>query len=139
VQWDEGRQPLLVNSREDFDRLLGFIFVEQPMIPGALRDYFAAQAVQNRSFNEKVWHDLMNPKVPLERYLPRITAQTLVVWGDRDRVLDVSGAQVVKSALPQAQVVILKDCGHVPMIERPEETGGHHLRFMESWREERGP
>jgi abhydrolase domain-containing protein 6 len=125
-----GRNPLLVDSREDFDRMLDFIFVKEPVIPGPIRTYFAEQFIKNRAFNQKIWHDLRNAKLPLETQLPKITSRTLVLWGDTDRVLDVSAVDVLRAAMPTAEVVILKDCGHVLMIERPKETAEHYLQFL---------
>ena len=98
----------------------------------SIRTYFAEQAVKNREFNQKIWHELWNPKLPLEPELPKITARTLVLWGDTDRVLDPSGVEVLKAAMPAAEVVILKDCGHVPMIEQPRETADAYLRFVKA-------
>jgi abhydrolase domain-containing protein 6 len=128
----EGRNPLVVESPADFHRLMSFVFVEPPSVPGPVLRHFAERAALSRAFNDKVWNDLMSPPDPLEPYLGRIQARTLVIWGDSDRVLDVSGAEVVRSGLPSAEVVILKDCGHAPMIERPEESAAHWLRFVQA-------
>jgi pimeloyl-ACP methyl ester carboxylesterase len=127
----KGNNPLLVHSTEDFDRMLHLLFVEVPSIPGPLKRYFAEQAVEHRDFNAKVWADLTQTPAPLEPRLGQIHAKTLVLWGDTDRVLDPSGAEVLKAGLqPPPEVVLMKSCGHVPMIERPEEAAEHYLRFL---------
>lgn len=125
-----GKNPLLIDSAEDFDRLLGFIFVEPPYIPGPLKGYFAERAVRFRPFNEKVWRDVMEPRVPLEPYLSRIRARSLILWGDTDRVLDPSGVTILQAALDHPVTVLMKSCGHAPMIERPQETAEHYLKFL---------
>jgi pimeloyl-ACP methyl ester carboxylesterase len=43
-----------------------------------------------------------------------------VGWGDRDRILHVRQAERVRAALPNARVVIMPNCGHVPMSDDPE-------------------
>jgi len=58
-------------------------------------------------------------------------ATNLVCGGEYDHVLDVSSVAVMKPLLPQAEVVIIKDTGHIPMLERPAETAGHFLAFAE--------
>jgi pimeloyl-ACP methyl ester carboxylesterase len=60
-----------------------------------------------------------------------IESPVLILWGEYDRVLDVSSVEVMRPLVPQAEVVIMKDTGHVPMIERPAETAAHYLRFVE--------
>jgi len=68
--------------------------------------------------------------VALEPDLPKIKARTLVLWGDHDRVLDVSCVQILEKGLPNCTVVIMQDCGHLPMIERPQEASEHYLAFL---------
>jgi len=51
--------------------------------------------------------------------LPEIVCPTLVVWGDRDRLISVRDADVYTELIPNARKVILSDTGHAPMLERP--------------------
>jgi pimeloyl-ACP methyl ester carboxylesterase len=55
---------------------------------------------------------------------------TLIIWGEEDRVLDVSAAQVFKEKLPQAQVKIYPGIGHLPMVEIPAKTAELYSRFI---------
>ena len=55
---------------------------------------------------------------------------TLVLWGEQDRILDVSSIEVYAEHLPDASIVIMKDCGHTPMAERPEESAALYLTFL---------
>jgi pimeloyl-ACP methyl ester carboxylesterase len=51
--------------------------------------------------------------------LPEIVCPTLIVWGDRDRVISVRDADIFMELIPNSRKAILKDTGHVPMLERP--------------------
>lgn len=51
--------------------------------------------------------------------LPRITAPTLLLWGELDRLLPPARAQDFQRLLPQARVVELPGLGHVPHEEAP--------------------
>ena len=55
---------------------------------------------------------------------------TLIVWGDRDRVLDVSGAAVLAEVMEDARIDIMPGVGHLPMLESPEETAARYLEFI---------
>lgn len=127
----KGVNPLSVDSLEGFDRLLDFAFVEKPFIPGPIKRHLAQLAVASHSFNEKVYRELHDPPVPLEPAVKGLSVPTLIVWGDHDRLLDVSGAEILGSLLPNARVVIMKNVGHVPMVERPKETAEDYLRFRQ--------
>ena len=51
--------------------------------------------------------------------LPGVTAPTLVVWGGCDYVLPVGHAQAAVNLLPNGQLAVLPDCGHLPHVEDP--------------------
>jgi pimeloyl-ACP methyl ester carboxylesterase len=51
--------------------------------------------------------------------LGEIACPTLIVWGERDRVVTAKDAALYEQLIPNARKVILKDTGHLPMIERP--------------------
>lgn len=123
--------PLVLRSVDDFPALLDFVFVQKPPLPARLQEYLAERALERSAFNSMVFQQLRERYIPLEPELPKITAPTLLLWGDRDRVLDVSSIEVMKPLLKKPSVAILRDCGHVPMIERPEETARLYLDFLQ--------
>ena len=61
--------------------------------------------------------------------LPQLEAQSLFVWGSRDAIVPIGFARHVHDALPGARHLVL-DCGHVPQMERPEETHRAMLSFL---------
>lgn len=123
--------PLVVKTPEDFPRLLAFVFVAAPPLPETLQQHFAQQAMANSALYEKIFSHLVERYIPLEPELPKIQAPTLLLWGDQDRALHVSSIEVMRPLLKKPSVVIMKDCGHVPMLERPEETAMHYQAFLE--------
>jgi pimeloyl-ACP methyl ester carboxylesterase len=54
---------------------------------------------------------------PLHRALPRVTAPSLIVWGDRDRLVPPAQAEIGRRLLPNARVHIFPGCGHCPQLE----------------------
>jgi len=129
---EKGNNPLLVKDIDDYDRLLNFIFVKKPYIPNILKKYFAEKAVENKKFNEKIFSDIRGEKNPVEASLSKIRSPTLILWGDTDRVIHVSSTDVFQKNIKNSKVIILKDCGHSPQIERPEEVASHILQFISS-------
>lgn len=57
-----------------------------------------------------------SPKVPL------IKQPTLVIFGEKDEVIDISNAYKFESMIPNVQLKIIPECGHVPHIEKAPET-----------------
>lgn len=50
----------------------------------------------------------------------KLDIPTLLVWGRQDRITPISCAEAFKTAIPHSKLVLLDDCGHVPMLEYPE-------------------
>lgn len=48
-----------------------------------------------------------------------IACPTLIVWGDRDRIVSVKCAPEYQRLIPDAKLMIYDDTGHLPMTERP--------------------
>jgi pimeloyl-ACP methyl ester carboxylesterase len=59
-----------------------------------------------------------------------IRAPALFVWGSHDRVIPPAFARHVAQWLPSAEQIVLEGCGHVPQVERPEQTIGLLERFF---------
>jgi pimeloyl-ACP methyl ester carboxylesterase len=51
-----------------------------------------------------------------------LSPPALFVWGDADRLVPAAFARHVAEALPDAQQVVLSECGHVPQVELPTHT-----------------
>ena len=128
----KGENPLLIESSQDFDKMMELAFEVSPPIPKRIKAYLTKQAILNREFNEKVFKEIVTEMYSLESDLSKIRVNTLILWGDKDRILHVSSTNVLEKGLPDSTTVIIKGCGHCPMIERPEETAHHYLEFLSS-------
>jgi pimeloyl-ACP methyl ester carboxylesterase len=56
---------------------------------------------------------------PPEPLLARITAPTLLVWGERDALIPFSNAQDYLKSVPNCRLVSFPELGHVPQEEAP--------------------
>ncbi|WP_069607617.1 alpha/beta fold hydrolase [Leptospira tipperaryensis] len=130
VHLSKGKNPLVANNEEEFDFLMNFIFVKPPTIPSFLKGYFADKSIRNREFNEKIYKEIRTQMSALEDRMKLIHARTLIVWGDTDRVIHISSSDVLLKGIQSSTRVILKDCGHSPMLERPTETAEVYAKFL---------
>lgn len=134
LELEKGNNPLLVNNAKDFDRLMDFNFHKKPYIPDTIKQYFAERAVSNREFNEKIFRDIRGEIGNLEQNLSKIKTPTLILWGDKDRVIHPDSAIVFNKGIPNSKLIIFKDCGHIPQLERPEDTGKAISEFIKASR-----
>jgi pimeloyl-ACP methyl ester carboxylesterase len=86
------------------DRLPAALAAEQ--LRGAGKPGFlqALQAILEYDFRER---------------LPEIACPTLIVWGERDRLINVRDADVFAELIPGSRKILFEDTGHVAMLERP--------------------
>lgn len=54
-------------------------------------------------------------------FLAEIQAPTLIIFGDDDGVVPVPEANVAAKGIPNAKLVIVPACGHLPMFEKQKE------------------
>jgi pimeloyl-ACP methyl ester carboxylesterase len=56
----------------------------------------------------------------LPHLLANVTAPTMIVWGDQDKIVPISTANVWKAAHSDARLDVIKNCGHFVDMEQPE-------------------
>jgi pimeloyl-ACP methyl ester carboxylesterase len=56
--------------------------------------------------------------------LSELEPPALFVWGTHDRLIPAGFRRHVEEWLPSAEQIVLDGCGHVPQVERPEQTAG---------------
>lgn len=56
----------------------------------------------------------------IERDAERLMQPTLLIWGDSDTVIPIHNAYKLHELILNSRFVVLKDCGHIPMEEKPE-------------------
>jgi pimeloyl-ACP methyl ester carboxylesterase len=66
-----------------------------------------------------VWERPYDPK--LASRLRRVACPTLLLWGDHDRLVPPAYGEAYRRHLPQAELKLIKDCGHLPMFEKEAE------------------
>jgi pimeloyl-ACP methyl ester carboxylesterase len=64
------------------------------------------------------------------RRLGELIPPALFVWGSHDRLVPPAFSRHVRKWLPHAEQVIIEGCGHVPQVERPEETNELLIDFF---------
>jgi 2-hydroxy-6-oxonona-2,4-dienedioate hydrolase len=62
--------------------------------------------------------------------LASIAAPTLVLWTSDDPMADVPVGEWFAATIPDAELIVMRECGHWPQFERAEEFNDHSLRFL---------
>lgn len=125
---------LVVSSLPAFDRLYENLFVKPPFAPRFVLRYLAEQAVSRSAKSGQIFDELQTNNPPLVERLGQIMAPTLIVWGDQDRLIHVSSAEVFRKAIKNSDVLILHNSGHMPLIENAAECASALLELFKKAR-----
>ena len=128
---ERGDNPLVPKTRSQFYKLMDYAFCKKPFLPWPTYSVLADRSVELSSFNEKLWNDINTNRKDIASYLGGLRMPVLLLWGDKDRIIDVSTVSVFEQHIPHVQTVICKDCGHVPMIEIPKVTADTYVGFLD--------
>lgn len=53
--------------------------------------------------------------------LKEISQPTLLVWGDKDRIIPLKQGQIMNEQIPDSRLIIYENCGHLVALERSDE------------------
>jgi pimeloyl-ACP methyl ester carboxylesterase len=67
--------------------------------------------------------------------LGEISCPTLLVWGTDDMLVPVNDADEFERRIPNARKILMRDTGHVPMLERPVTFNNCLMEFLAEPRE----
>ncbi len=121
-----GDNPFLIKNREDFSRFYPMTMARPPWVPGFVLDAQAARYQARREELATIYAQLIASE-PVEPHLDQILTPTLILWGAQDRLIHVSATEVW-AQIPDVEVTVWDDLGHMPHVEAP---GRSALRLRE--------
>src|SRR5690606_35523863 len=98
-----GKMPLIIERPEDYRALMAMAMNRPPFVPHGIRTVLAERAYSNRELLKKIMAGLHGVSTPSEQLATQVKAPTLIVWGARDRTLDVSGAAILQGLIPGSE------------------------------------
>lgn len=146
VDWSEGVRsairdginPFIPLDRDQFALEMRLLFAEPPEIPDSIVEASVAEYRERQLHYRQVWDivnldaDLLRMQIDARRHhRPPPPPPTLILWGERDGIFEVSGAQPFQARRPRSRLEILPETGHLPMLERPAETAAAYRRFLD--------
>ena len=84
-------------------------------------DFVGARYREATTFARLFWEHPIDHRFP--RHLHRIRMPVLLVWGEQDKVMPVAHATKWKEKIPQAEVMLVPEAGHIVHLDKPETVG----------------
>lgn len=67
----------------------------------------------------------------LAEEVSKITAPTLLVWGNNDTITPPFVGEEFHKLIPNSKLLFIDECGHAPMMEQPEEFNRYLSEFLQ--------
>jgi abhydrolase domain-containing protein 6 len=138
-----GKNIFVFDSPDDIDSFLGRVFHVKPFIPWPMKIFIAHQMYQLRNWHEKLTKDFLHGghlQMTLEEKirmasnlkLKSINLPTLIIWGEYDSLFPVEIGEIIHREIKKSKLIVLKNTGHCPQVERPGVFCRHVENFISS-------
>lgn len=134
----KGDNWLVASTHQEFDRLLNNVFAKRPYTPKSVLRYLANHTIRNSAKSSQIFEEMQTNDPLLAERLPKIVAPTLIIWGDQDRVLHVSSADLFRQGIKNSEVMLIPGSGHMPLVENARQCSAAWLAFADKSRQARG-
>jgi pimeloyl-ACP methyl ester carboxylesterase len=122
-----GENPLIAKSEDEFAKIFAFVMADPPFIPRPMLNIMARERIRNYELEKRIFKEITADSA--EKYVTGLKTPTLIVFGDKDRVINPATAEVLHKLMPRSEVIIMKGLGHLPMIEQPRKSAEDYLKF----------
>jgi pimeloyl-ACP methyl ester carboxylesterase len=122
----------------------------RPIAEATLKASFANQALVTDAMIDRYWELNREPairaatrkrfRMPLEYWqaedrfvranLPKLAVPTLIMWGLRDKLIPVEAGDILKAAIPGAQLNVYEDGGHILQEDLAERSAADFRAFL---------
>ena len=130
-----GKNPLLIASSSDFDRVVGLCFANPPPIPTPFKTVLIDRSIAHLPKQREMLAALQDFLMHGNRdILGSIRAPTLILYGTADKITDASLLDVYRDGIRNSTGVLIEGAGHVIFYDAPKETFRAISAFLDSER-----
>jgi pimeloyl-ACP methyl ester carboxylesterase len=129
--YEQGSNPFAVATMQDYRNLVAIMFEKPPHLPYPIARAGFLDTQRLKDEMPRIQSEVLQQSEPLETLAPRLTMPVLLEWGRKDRAVDISGAAILEDLLPDAELVIREEVGHLPLLECPSQSAASFLQFAE--------
>jgi pimeloyl-ACP methyl ester carboxylesterase len=122
------------STRDEIRANLKLIFANQAYSQNdAMVDNFLLQRVlANDGYTiDSITESIKRNEDFLDKRLGEIKQKTLIIWGRQDGLIPLEDGERFKKGIANSELLVIENCGHVPMVEKFAEFSKAVLEFMQ--------
>lgn len=136
---EKGTNALIPKNAAEFDIRMDMIMEQPPYLPSPIESSVERATINNYEIFHTIFDDVRESLLEMEtkEFKEQLMVSsnkhqipTLIMWGENDRVIDVSSVHKLKELIPHSELKIYKDIGHAPMIENPSTSSSDYQAFI---------
>ncbi len=127
---EKGKNPLMATSEDEFAEIFKFVMNDPPPVPRPMLNVLAQARKKNFALEQRIFKQLTADSI--EHLIKGSTVPTLIVWGDKDRVINPASAEILHKLMPRSTVIMMPGIGHLPMLEAPKKCADDYAKFRSS-------
>ncbi|MCU0849366.1 MAG: alpha/beta hydrolase [Spirochaetes bacterium] len=129
----KGENPLVLKDVSGFDVAVSYGRSRPDAVPDRFKSYIAGVQSKKYDFYIDAFRDEIDSGGwdMLRPHLNRIKAPVLVIFGDRDRVIDASCMDTYRKGIGNVRTALIKGAGHIAYLDSPGETIGLVRDFLD--------
>jgi len=127
---DSGEVLLFAEDARAFPRVVRTAMAKAPPMPSCVFRVLGERGARDFALHMRIFRQMIESP-PLESAARGLSTPSLIVWGQDDQALDVSGAGLLQALMPNSRVLVLQGIGHLPMMEAPGRVARAYLEFLE--------
>jgi pimeloyl-ACP methyl ester carboxylesterase len=121
---------ILPNNAADFRKSMNVTFHRMPWLPDFIYNDFMQAMGGNREQRAQLL-DAIVIGSKNSHPLPTVNQDVLIIWGQNDQTFKLEQAYLLQRHIGEkCKVVVIKECGHVPPLEKPIELKETILNFL---------
>ncbi|RUO63629.1 alpha/beta fold hydrolase [Pseudidiomarina insulisalsae] len=129
--FQQGQSAFEIDNWQDFQEFYSMTMAEPPYIPEFVLRGIAQRYQEHKAEYVQIAEDFRNHD-QLDGRLNNIQSPTLIIWGSADQILDASVANKWAEGIDRSELTIMQGVGHMPMVERPQQTAERVKQFLNS-------
>lgn len=125
-----GQNNFFVKDVESYRKFYAMTMTKSPYVPNFVLDAIGSESMKRNARHEAIYNQIAKTPM-LDTRLVNIKVPTLVLWGDKDQLLNIS-MQHVWLGIPGSRAFTFAGIGHMPHLETPADSADVYTRFLEN-------
>lgn len=135
VLLQQGINPFIPTTRQEFDQEMRILFTHPPQLEAKKIEKRIAQYKLDREKDSYIWSEVQNYHSVFNKNFS-LKCPTLIIWGERDKAIDISGANILKNNIQGSQLITIANGSHLLFMENPKEIAEDYLHFLAQVKQE---